>query len=71
MCLAIPGRIVSIEEGAGLQRTGVVDIGGVERDVNLALVPDAVAGDFVVTHAGFALRGAAAPEPGEFAIDVD
>ena len=71
MCLAIPGRIVGIAEGDGLQRIGTIDIGGVERDVNLAMVPEAVVGDYVVTHAGFALRVTAAPEPGDFEAIID
>ena len=69
MCLAIPGRIISIVEGSGLQRVGVVDVDGVERDVNLAMVPEAVAGDYVVTHAGYALRVTAAPQPGDFPVE--
>lgn len=56
MCLALPARIVAIEEGAGLERLGRIVVDGVERDVNLALVPEAVVGDYIVTHAGFALR---------------
>ena len=66
MCLAIPGRIVDIVEGEGLQRTGTIDIGGIEREVSLAMVPEAVVGDYVVTHSGFALRVTAAPGPEDF-----
>ncbi|MBT8215475.1 MAG: HypC/HybG/HupF family hydrogenase formation chaperone [Acidimicrobiia bacterium] len=56
MCLAIPARIVAISEGAGLDRQGRIVVEGTERDVNLALVPEAAVGDYVITHAGFALR---------------
>ena len=52
MCLAIPARIVAIEEG----RMASVDIMGVTRKVSLDLVPEAVEGDFVLVHAGFALQ---------------
>jgi hydrogenase expression/formation protein HypC len=54
MCLAVPGRIVRIAEGAAL-RSGTVSFGGAETEVCLAYVPDAVVGDYVIVHAGFAL----------------
>ena len=71
MCLAIPGRIVAITDGDGMQRTGTIDIGGVERQVNLAMVPEAGVGDFVVTHSGFALRVTAEPGPDDFQVAID
>lgn len=52
MCLAIPARVTSIEE----HRMASVDIMGVARKVSLDLVPEAVEGDFVLVHAGFALQ---------------
>lgn len=57
MCLAVPGRIVSIAENGGdlLLRSGRVDFSGVSRDISLAYVPDARVGDYVIVHAGFAL----------------
>jgi len=55
MCLGIPGRIVSISEDAGLPM-GVVDFGGVRREVCLAYVADGLeVGDYVVVHVGFAI----------------
>ncbi len=54
MCLGIPGRVTSVVDDAGL-RTGVVDFGGVRREVCLAYVPDAAVGDYVVVHVGFAI----------------
>ena len=71
MCLAIPGRIVAIVEGDGLQRSGTIDMGGVEREVSLAMVPEAVVGDYIVTHSGFALRVTTAPGPDDFQAVVD
>lgn len=56
MCLAIPGRIVEIIDGDGLERRARVDMGGVEREVSLGLVPEAHVGDHLVVHSGFALR---------------
>ena len=55
MCLAVPGRIVSMSGGEGFDRTGKVSFGGVMKNISLAYVPEAVPGDFVIVHAGFAL----------------
>ena len=52
MCLAIPARVTAIEEN----HMATVDIMGVTRRVSLDLVPEAVVGDFVLVHAGFALQ---------------
>jgi hydrogenase expression/formation protein HypC len=55
MCLAIPGRILSVSDDEAILRVGRIDFGGVVKEVNLALVPDANVGDYVVVHVGFAL----------------
>jgi hydrogenase expression/formation protein HypC len=55
MCLAVPGRIVEIGSDAGPLRSGRVDFGGVLRRVNLAFVPEAAPGDYVLVHVGFAI----------------
>lgn len=55
MCLAIPGRIVTISDADSLMRPGKVDFGGVIKDVNLCYVPEARPGDYVIVHVGFAL----------------
>lgn len=55
MCLAVAGRIISVE-GEGLARTGHLVVGTERRVVNLAMVPDAGPGDWVVIHAGYALE---------------
>jgi len=54
MCLAIPGKILETEEIAGI-RVGRVQFGGVTRKAYLDYVPDAVIGDYVMVHVGFAL----------------
>jgi hydrogenase expression/formation protein HypC len=56
MCLAVPGRVVSViaEEGLGLRR-GKVDFGGVQKEICLAYTPEASLGDYVLVHVGFAL----------------
>ena len=55
MCLAVPGKIKSIENTDPVLRSGKVDFGGVSRDVNLSFVPEANVGDYVIVHVGFAL----------------
>lgn len=54
MCLAVPGQIVRIFDEQGL-RMGDIDFGGVVRRVCLALIPEAVEGDYAIVHAGFAI----------------
>ena len=54
MCLAVPGKLMNIT-GVDLERSGKVDFGGVMKNVNLAYVPEAQVGDYVIVHVGFAL----------------
>jgi hydrogenase expression/formation protein HypC len=54
MCLAVPGRIVSVEDTSG-NRVGRVEFGGVTREAFLDFVPEAGVGDYVVVHVGFAI----------------
>jgi hydrogenase expression/formation protein HypC len=55
MCLAIPGQILSINEGEPLLRLGRVNFGGIVKEVSLAYVPEARVGDYVLVHVGFAI----------------
>ncbi len=55
MCLAVPGRVVSLDEpGEGLVM-GKVSFGGVERDICFGYAPDAKVGSYVLVHVGFAI----------------
>jgi hydrogenase expression/formation protein HypC len=54
MCLGIPGEILEVSEDKGL-RVGKVRFAGITREVCLEYVPEAVKGDFVVVHVGFAI----------------
>lgn len=55
MCLGIPGRILDIRDDRGLAM-GMVDFGGVKREICLAYVAnEVVPGDYVVVHVGFAI----------------
>lgn len=56
MCLAIPGKIASITEQLDETfRMGKVSFGGIVKDVNLMMVPDAQPGDYVLVHVGVAI----------------
>jgi len=57
MCLAVPGKIVSIfEEDPPEVRRGKVDFAGVLKEVCLAFTPEASVGDYVLVHVGFSLN---------------
>jgi hydrogenase expression/formation protein HypC len=51
MCLAVPGRVLKIEE-----QTAIVDFGGARREVRLDLLTDVREGDYVLVHAGYAIQ---------------
>ena len=51
MCLAIPAKLISIDE-----YMGTVDMEGIQRDVSLLLLQDAQIGDYLIVHAGFAIH---------------
>lgn len=52
MCLAVPGQIIELNDGA----QATLDMMGVQRPVSLALTPQAQLGDWVLVHAGFAIE---------------
>jgi hydrogenase expression/formation protein HypC len=54
VCLSIPGKVIEVVDASGL-RMGRVDFGGITRPVCLEHV-DAIAGDWVLVHVGFALK---------------
>ncbi|EDY81246.1 hydrogenase assembly chaperone HypC/HupF [Verrucomicrobiia bacterium DG1235] len=54
MCLAIPGKVLSIE-GEGFDKIAQVDFDGARREVNLAFTPEAKSDDYVLVHVGFAI----------------
>lgn len=57
MCLAIPGKIISISETADeINRPAKVSFSGIQQDVNLCFVPEAKVGDYVLVHVGVALN---------------
>ena len=55
MCLAIPGRVIRIEENPTEMTMGTVDFAGVRKDICLAYVPEVKLDDYVLVHASFAI----------------
>src|SRR3954470_24126056 len=55
MCLAVPGKILSLQDRDGTLMS-VVDFGGIKKDVCLQYIPDAVVGEYVIVHVGFAIQ---------------
>ena len=51
MCLAIPSKITLIDN-----EMATIDVDGVKRSASLMLLEDAAVGDFVIVHAGFAIK---------------
>jgi hydrogenase expression/formation protein HypC len=54
MCLAVPGKILSVS-GEDFARTARVSFGGIVKEVSLAYVPEAREGEYVIVHVGFAI----------------
>jgi len=55
MCLAVPGKLLSIQGDDPLERSGRVSFGGVIKEVSLACTPEAKTGDYVLVHVGVAI----------------
>jgi len=55
MCLGVPGQLVEITQTGELTRAGKINFGGILKEVNLAYVPEAKVGDYVIVHVGFAI----------------
>ena len=57
MCLAIPGKIIAITEQLDETfRKGKVSFGGIMKEINLFMVPEAKIGDYVLVHVGVAIN---------------
>jgi len=55
MCLAVPGKIISISGDEQITKIAKVDFAGIRNDISIAYVPEAKVGDYVIVHVGFAL----------------
>lgn len=56
MCLAVPGKILTVENRNEDLKMAKVSFGGIVMDVCLDFVPEAQPGDYVIVHVGFALN---------------
>ena len=72
MCVAIPAQIVEVDAATGVGRSGVVLLGGDNRlSVDLTLVPEAVVGDYVIIHSGYAVSKMSALQAAEVATRLE
>ncbi len=55
MCLAVPGKIISMDEKDKMPRMAKVNIGGVLKEICIDFLPELVIGDYVMIHVGFAI----------------
>jgi hydrogenase expression/formation protein HypC len=55
MCLAIPGKVLSIEDSADAPRMAEVSFGGIIKKASLEILPEAKEGDYVLVHVGVAI----------------
>lgn len=58
MCLALPAEVIETHDDG----TAIVSLGGVRKEVSLALVDDVSPGDYVLIHVGYALNTISARE---------
>jgi hydrogenase expression/formation protein HypC len=54
MCLALPVKVIEIGSGGDSERA-IVDLGGVKKEISLALLDGVQVGDYVILHVGYAL----------------
>jgi hydrogenase expression/formation protein HypC len=65
MCVAVPGKIISIDENL----MALADFGGSSREISVALLEEPKAGDYIIVHAGFALHKVS-PEEAEETLEM-
>ncbi len=51
MCLAIPSRVIKIENDVA-----TIDVEGVRKETSIVLLEDVKVGEYVIVHAGFAIN---------------
>jgi hydrogenase expression/formation protein HypC len=56
MCLAVPGKVISIDASNPELRMAKVNFGGVNKDICIQWLPDVKVGEYVLAHVGFALN---------------
>ena len=56
MCLAVPGKVISIEQSDPELKMAKVDFAGIIKEVSVQWLPEVKVGDYVLTHVGMALN---------------
>lgn len=56
MCLAVPGKIISIDNSKTELKMAKINFGGIIKDACIQWLDDVSVGDYVIVHAGFALN---------------
>ena len=56
MCVTLPGRVVWIGDRSETSIPARIDVGNREAPADLAMVPEAEVGDYVIAHSGFAIK---------------
>ena len=56
MCLAVPGKVISIDDSNSKMKIAKVSFSGVMKNICVQLLPDVKIGDYVLVHVGFALN---------------
>ncbi len=59
MCLALPAEVIAIDTAVDM---ATVSLGGVKKEISLALVEGVAVGDYVLVHVGYALNRISAEE---------
>lgn len=65
VCVAAPARVIAIAPPHGVSIPATVVLDGVERPVDLAMVPEVGVGDYVIVHSGYAIAALTSPEARE------
>jgi hydrogenase expression/formation protein HypC len=65
MCLALPARVVALLD----LETATNDLGGIRKNISIALVPEVQVGDYVIVHVGYAI-GMLDPEEAEATLKL-
>ena len=55
MCLGVPGKILKIRDNGEFDRIGTISFGGIIKEINLVMVPEAEVGMYILAHAGIAI----------------
>ena len=56
MCLAVPGKVISIDDSNPELRMAKVNFSGIMKDISIQLLPEVKIGDYILAHVGMALN---------------